>query len=144
MNFRGTLPLLRRIRVLAVLAAVTSALFSIPLCGQQVGPPPQQPVNSNASSPCQDSPQSESKRIFGIVPNYRTSPCLANYKPLSPKEKFKIASQDSFDRGTFLLAAAFAGQAQLTNSNPSFGQGAAGYARYLGTSYADFVIGNYM
>jgi hypothetical protein len=48
-----------------------------------------------------------------------------NYEPLTPKEKFKIASQDSFDRGTFVLAAAFAGEAQLTNSNPSFGQGAA-------------------
>jgi hypothetical protein len=46
-------------------------------------------------------------------------------RPLTPKEKFKIASQDSFDRGTFVLAAAFAGEAQLTNSNPSFGQGAA-------------------
>ena len=43
-----------------------------------------------------------------------------------------------------LLAAAFAGEAQLTNSNRSFGQGAAGYGRYFGTSYADFVIGNYM
>ncbi|MFL6447938.1 MAG: hypothetical protein ACJ746_09660 [Bryobacteraceae bacterium] len=43
-----------------------------------------------------------------------------------------------------MLAAAFAGQAQLTNSNPSFGQGAAGYARYLGASYGDFAIGDYM
>jgi hypothetical protein len=43
-----------------------------------------------------------------------------------------------------VLAAAFAGEAQLTNANPSFGQGVAGYARYLGTSYADFVIGDYM
>jgi len=32
----------------------------------------------------------------------------------------------------------------LTNANRSFGQSAAGYGRYFGTSYADFVIGNYM
>lgn len=32
----------------------------------------------------------------------------------------------------------------LTNSNPDFGHGVVGYARYLGTSYADFVIGDYM
>jgi hypothetical protein len=55
-----------------------------------------------------------------------------------------IATQDSFDRGTVVLAAAFAGEGQLTNSNPSFGQGTAGYARYFGTAYADLVIGDYM
>jgi hypothetical protein len=88
--------------------------------------------------------QKGDKRILGIVPNYRTSPSLTNYKPISAREKFVIATQDSFDRGTVILAAAFAGEGQLTNANRSFGQGAAGYGRYFGTSYADFVIGNYM
>jgi len=32
----------------------------------------------------------------------------------------------------------------LTNATPAFGQGARGYVRYLGTSYADFVIGDMM
>jgi hypothetical protein len=97
-----------------------------------------------AVSPCGQSAEPESKRLFGIVPNYRTSPCLQNYEPITPKEKFIIASQDSFDRGTVVLAAAFAGESQLSNANPSFGQGAAGYGRYLGTAYADFVIGDFM
>lgn len=86
----------------------------------------------------------ESKRILGIIPNNRTSPSLTNYKPLSPKEKFELARLDSFDRGTVVLAAAFAADAQITNANPSFGQGVKGYAHYFGTSYGDFVIGNYM
>ena len=73
----------------------------------------------------------ENKRILGIIPNNRTSPSLKDYKPLSPKEKFEIARQDSFDRGTVILAAMFAVDAQLTNANPSFGQGAKGHARYL-------------
>lgn len=91
------------------------------------------------------SPQeAEPKRIFGIIPNYRTSPSLVNYTPLTAKQKFKIASQDSFDRGTFVLGALFAGEGQLTNASPSFGQGVAGYARYFGTSMADWVIGDYM
>ena len=89
-------------------------------------------------------PPAEAKRIFGIVPNYRTSPSLKDYQPLPPREKFKIATQDSFDRGTLILAALFAGEAQLTHSTPSFGPGVPGYARYLGTSYTDFVIGNFM
>jgi len=86
----------------------------------------------------------ESKRILGIVPNYRTSPSLQDYEPLTIGEKFKVASEDSFDRGTVALAAIFAGEAQLTNSNRSFGQGGAGFGRYFGAAYGDFVIGNYM
>lgn len=89
-------------------------------------------------------PEPEQKRIFGIIPNFRTFPSLINYKPLTPGEKFKIAAQDSFDRGTVVLAAAFAGESQLTNSNPAFGDGAAAYGRYFGTAYADFVIGDFM
>src|SRR5271166_4955932 len=84
------------------------------------------------------------KRIFGFIPNYRTSPSLVNYEPISTGEKFKLATEDSFDRGTFVLAALFAGEGQLANSNKSFGQGAAGYGRYYGTSLADWVIGDYM
>lgn len=42
------------------------------------------------------------------------------------------------------MAAVFAGESQLSNSEKSFGQGAAGYGRYFGTAYADFVIGDYM
>jgi hypothetical protein len=86
----------------------------------------------------------ENTRILGIIPNYRTWPSLKDYKPLSTREKLQIARQDSFDRGTLILAAAFAADAQLTNANPAFGQGVKGYARYFGASYGDFVIGNYM
>jgi hypothetical protein len=91
-----------------------------------------------------DPPPGESKRILGIIPNYRSYPSLQQYQPLTSAEKFKIASEDAFDRGTFALAALFAGQAQLTNANRSFGQGAAGYSRYFGTAYGDFLIGDYM
>ncbi len=45
----------------------------------------------------------ESKRIFGIIPNYRTSPSLVQYKPLTVRQKFTIAQQDALDRGTFVL-----------------------------------------
>ena len=86
----------------------------------------------------------ESKRIFGIIPNYRTSPSLAEYKPLTVRQKFTIAQQDALDRGTFVLGAAFAAESQLTRSDPSFGDGVPAYGRYFATSYADFAIGDYM
>jgi hypothetical protein len=84
------------------------------------------------------------KHIFGVIPNNRTWPSLADYKPLTTGEKFKLAQEDSFDRGTVLLAAALAGEGQLTNANPSYAQGGKGYARYFGASYGNLVIGNYM
>ena len=64
--------------------------------------------------------------------------------PLTDGEKFNVAAEDAFDRGTFALAAAFGGQSQLANDNRSFGQGAAGFGRYFGTAYGDLVIGDYM
>jgi hypothetical protein len=99
-------------------------------------------------APCQEmAPNAsvqESHHLFGVIPNYKTFPSLANYQPLTAREKFKIASQDSLDRGTFFLAGLFGGLGQLTNGNKSFGQGAAGYGKYFGTSYGDLLIGNYM
>jgi hypothetical protein len=113
------------------------ALVPVAFCQQ----PPQEDrdrvVEANPPAP-------DHSRILGIIPNYRTFPSLKDYKPLKSKEKFKIATDDAFDRGTFVMAAAFAGEAQLTNATPSFGQGVAGYCRYFGTAFADFAIGDYM
>jgi len=84
------------------------------------------------------------KHIFGIVPNFRTFGSSEENKPITPKEKFKIAAEDSFDRGTVALGALFGGQAMLAKSTPSYGYGVSGSAKYVAASYADFVIGNYM
>jgi hypothetical protein len=100
--------------------------------------------NSNATNVAQPVHKSEAKRLFGIVPNYRTSEMLHPYTPISPKQKFHIATLDSFDRGTILLAAAIAGIDQVTNSQKSYGQGVEGYAKYWASEYGTFVIGNYM
>jgi hypothetical protein len=84
------------------------------------------------------------KRIFWIIPNYRTYPLNARYQPITTREKFKIAQQDVLDPGTFVMAGALAGIGQWSNTNPSFGQGAAGYARRYGTTYGDLAIGDYL
>jgi hypothetical protein len=107
-----------------------TSLLSIPAFCQQAEPA--------------KTPPPEPKRVLWIIPNFRTSPSLAEYKPLTTREKFRIATLDSFDRGTVALGVVFAAEAQLTHSNPSFGQGVRGYAHYFGTAYADYVIGDYM
>jgi len=47
-------------------------------------------------------------------PYFRASPSLAEYKPLNSHEKFRIATLDSFDRGTVALGVLFAAEAQIT------------------------------
>ncbi len=88
--------------------------------------------------------QGEDKRIFGVLPNYRTAEMSAEYSSISAKRKLKIATKDSFDYPLFLLAGAYAGLYQLENTHPEFGQGVKGYASRLGTNYSDQVIGNMM
>jgi len=88
--------------------------------------------------------EGEDKRIFGVLPNYRTAEKSAEYQPISASRKLRIATKDSFDYPLFLLAAAYAGLYQLDDSHPEFNQGTKGYLRRLGTSYADQVIGNYL
>jgi hypothetical protein len=117
--------------------AVILLSISTQLLGQQ-----QSQSSTNALQPA--TPAEEPHRLLGIVPNYRTTPTLQDFQPIGPKEKFKIAEQDAFDRGTVILAGMFAGLGQVTNANPSFGQGGAGFGRYFGTAYADFAIGDFM
>jgi hypothetical protein len=84
------------------------------------------------------------KRIFGVLPNYRTANSTAIYTPITAKTKFIIGLKDSFDYPLLLLAGAFAGLGQVTNQHPQFGQGMAGYGQRIGTAYADQAIGNMM
>ena len=68
------------------------------------------------------------KRVFGVIPNNRTTSGTVPYQPISAGRKIMIGLKDSFDWPPYLTGAAFAGLYQLENSNPSFGQGAAGYS----------------
>jgi hypothetical protein len=96
---------------------------------------------SSKASP--DDPRDAHKRIFGIIPNNRTSD-QKEPQTLTPKEKFSIAVDDNFDRGTYMLASGFAGYGELGDSTPSFGHGVKGYARYWAASYTDLAVGNVM
>jgi len=89
----------------------------------------------------QDPPQQD-KRIFGVLPNYRTIDGSIPFAPIPAKRKFYIAAKDTFDYPIYWLSGGFAGLYQLEDQNPSFGQGLKGYAKRYGTSYADNAIGN--
>ena len=101
------------------------------------------PVVSSAQESQPGSPE-EPKRLLWIIPNYRTSPPLKDYKPLTTKEKYKLAFDDALDPGTFALGAIFAAQAQWAGTTPAFGHGASAYARYFAASTTDFIVGDLM
>ena len=89
-----------------------------------------------------DHPETTDKHAFGFLPNYRTTDASQQYQPVSPKEKMAFAAKDSFDWTLSLVAAGYAGLGQLTNQNPSFGQGLKGYGNRLVRAYSDQVLGN--
>jgi len=122
--------------------ALCLAWISVPSLFSQTAPTGQ--ANRALTLPATQPTDELPRRIFGIIPNYRSHPSLKDSKPLTAGGKFKLAARDSFDPGTFILAGAIAGIAQASNSSPSYGQGMAGYGRYYGSSYGDLMIGNFM
>lgn len=139
----------RYMKRLVALVSFFVLLSCIPqsLHGQDAQPPDQSAqrlIEPATTKPTSNPPEPQHKRIFGILPNYRTFPSMADYQPLDTKGKFKIATQDAFDRGTFVLAAAFAGYGQAKNSTPQYGQGVEGYSKYFAASFANWAIGDYM
>lgn len=97
----------------------------------------------SASSAPQEQSATQTKRILGIIPNFRSVSANQKLPPQSSKEKFITATEDSFDYSAILLPAAVAGYSQITNATPEFHQGAAGFGRYFWHSYVDQAIENY-
>jgi hypothetical protein len=103
-------------------------------------------TTQTSTKPDQQSDNSEreqTKRIFWIIPNYRAVSASTKLPPLSTKTKFWLATQDSFDYSSFVLAGLLAGYNQAVNSSPEFHQGLAGYGRYYWHSFVDEAVGNY-
>ncbi len=92
----------------------------------------------------QDAPPQEDKRIFGVLPNYRTAEASVPFQPITPRQKLTIAAKDSFDWPVYPTSAAFAAFYQLQDQNPSFGQGMQGYAKRFAAAYGDQMTGNMM
>jgi hypothetical protein len=92
----------------------------------------------------QDQTGVQTKRILWIYPNFRSVSASTYLPPLSFKEKVWLATQDSFDYSAFIYEGIVAGISMSQKSEPSFGQGAAGYGQYYAHTFADGTIENYM
>lgn len=86
----------------------------------------------------------EDKRIFGVLPNNRTTENAIPFHKITPWQKMTIAAKDSFDWPVYPTAGLFALLYQLEDQNHSFGQGMAGYTKRFAAGYGDQMIGNIM
>ncbi len=91
-----------------------------------------------------DSEGKQTKRMLWVVPNFGAVDAHEQLPPLSTREKFKLAAQDSVtDYSSYTWAAILAGQAMLLNSDPELGRGIAGYGRYYWRNFVDGVSGTF-
>ena len=100
--------------------------------------------DSVIESPTASNAPTEDKRVFGVIPNNRTTEGSLPFAPITAKRKMTIAFKDSFDWPVYITSGLFASLYQLDNENPSFGQGMSGYAKRYAASYGDQMIGNMM
>jgi len=120
----------------------------------QQPPAAQTPSDGTGSSGKIDSPDPKpealnetnqrNKRILWIIPNFKAVDTNTQLPPLSVKQKFWLATQDSTDYSSFIYTGMVAGIAMANKSEPSFGQGAGGYGIYYAHAYADGFIENFM
>jgi Carboxypeptidase regulatory-like domain len=83
------------------------------------------------------------QRVVGVIPNFYVT-YAPNAAPLTPKQKYKLAWKLNIDPVSFLMVGQSAGIQQAQNQYSGFGQGAQGYAKRFGATYANFTISNFL
>ncbi len=78
------------------------------------------------------------------MPNFRAVSAGALPPPPTPKQSFKIASQNSFDYSSYVFVGFTSALAEWTDAHPQLGEGMAGFGRYYWRGFADKTVGNYM
>jgi hypothetical protein len=88
-------------------------------------------------------PATSNDRLFFALPNFLTLENADQVPPLTTKQKFAVVTRSSFDYIQVPWYAFLAGVSQAENSEPGYGQGAAGYGKRFGSAAADGTIENY-
>jgi len=87
--------------------------------------------------------EEEKQRVLGFVPNFYVT-YVPDALPLTTKQKFNLAWKSTVDPVTFLVTGGVAGVQQAQNDFSGYGQGAQGYAKRYGASYADVVTSTFI
>jgi hypothetical protein len=83
-------------------------------------------------------------RLFGTLPDFLTVENADNVPPLTTKQKFDVTIRSQVDLGQALFYGGIAGISQAQNADPSYRQGASGYAKRLGLAFADGTTENFL
>jgi hypothetical protein len=100
--------------------------------------------NTPAPQAAKDERDPQTKRILGIIPNFRAISTDEKLPPQSVKEKFVTATEDSFDYSSVFIPLLLAVYSQQTNATPEFGHGGPAFARYFWHDAVDQTSENYM
>lgn len=127
---------------------------SAPTAQSQTAPTDSSDVHKQAGKPgaaqLPDAPapvpksKQQPKRILGLMPNYRAVSAGAIPPPPTPKQAFKIATENSFDYSSFIFVGVTSLLAEGSNSHPQLGKGPAGFGRYYWRGFLDKTDGNYL
>ena len=101
-------------------------------------PPAPAPAKGQTSGSGADLKSEEKQRFLGVVPT-RNVVLNGEAAPLTSSQKFDLYFRSTIDPFTFFAAGVVGGIEQAENSYPAFGQGATGFGKRFGTSYADSV-----
>lgn len=82
----------------------------------------------------------EQQRLYGFAPNFYVV-YRFDAPPLTKGQKWSLAYKTMIDPMTFVITGGFAGIQQATNAYSGFGQGAQGYGKRYGSTYANVAIG---
>jgi len=85
----------------------------------------------------------EKQRVLGVFPNFYVT-YEPDAVPLNTRQKFQLGWKSTFDPVSFGMAGVIAGIEQAANAYSGFGQGAQGYGKRFGATFADFVSGTFI
>jgi Carboxypeptidase regulatory-like domain len=85
----------------------------------------------------------EKQRVLGVIPNFYVT-YIPDPVPLTARQKFGLAWKTTIDPVTLVLNGGVAGVEQATDEFSGYGQGAQGYAKRFGASYADTVSSTFI
>jgi hypothetical protein len=78
----------------------------------------------------------EKQRLIGVIPNFYIS-YVHDPAPMTTKQKFSLASHDTFDPVSLIGVGLAAGIEQANNTYAGYGEGAAGYGKRFAAKFGD-------
>src|SRR5260370_18776958 len=136
-------------------AVIVIPLLALPAIEQQdqapaqPAPSQQQSKQGEPGKDGKDKDQTErtspsNDRLFFVLPNNLTVENEDKVPRLSSGGKFKLVAKNAFDPAIYPFIGFIAVVGQAQNSQPEFGQGAAGYGKRYGVAFANSPAGSFM